>query len=329
MKKASKKNVLEYNRAPELYFRVGLRHAGRQMYKNALRFLNEAASKEPYNADYQFNLACVLSELGETESSSEIFLSIVRNIDPTFSECYFGVACNFFDMGDYKKARDYFEKYILMDCDGELVDEAYDILQYLKLYGDPGEAEAKKGRTLERITSQAWKLLEAGEPGKAVKKLEKAIEENPAAVLQRIMLSVALHLAGEHERAGLLAGSALKLDGEKLLTHFVLGLIYASCKNDELYSKKMKEIRKLPPEHEAVFAADRELFLKLTGLDGNLPEEARTALLEAMDAKAPTEGPSECGSEGGGAVIPLSKKRLTSPPKQRSKKAKTAKKKEK
>ena len=103
-----------------------------------LKYLEKAVVTEPFNADFQFNYACVLAELKESKKSNLTLMNILKNIDPTLTECYFGIGCNYFDIGSLKKAKEYFEKYIYFDPTGQFVDEAYDIIYYLQIYENVG-----------------------------------------------------------------------------------------------------------------------------------------------------------------------------------------------
>ena len=110
MKNKIERKIVKYRRDAELYFRVGTKYVDRRCFSSALKFISTAVEMEPFNADYKFNLACVLAELKDTKKSNTILKDILKNIDPTLSECYFGIGCNYFDMGSLKKAKEYFEK---------------------------------------------------------------------------------------------------------------------------------------------------------------------------------------------------------------------------
>lgn len=282
MKKVYKKNVLKYKRDPELYFRVGLRHASRQMYGNALKFLNEAAEKEPYNSDYQFNLACVLAELREVDRSNRIFMNIIINIDPTFAECYFGIACNYFDTGNFKKAREYFERYILMDSEGDLIEEAYDVLNYLKLYNDVG-TDSKRERVFRHLSNEARKLLFDGQYEKAGAKLEKALEINPDATYERILLSMASYRQRNTAKAISLARSSLMIEKDDMLAHLMLSLYHASSGERDLFDKELFEIENTKILSMDYYYFAKAEYLNLLALDDLVCDADRKRISEAMD----------------------------------------------
>ena len=124
---------MPFERDSEFYFKAGLKHAYKKSYEKALKYLNTANSLERFNLDYLFNLAGIYAECGQIEKSNEVLKEIFLNIDPTISECYFGIACNYYDLEDYDRAVEYFEKYIKFDPDGEYAEDVNGVLFYLKL----------------------------------------------------------------------------------------------------------------------------------------------------------------------------------------------------
>lgn len=242
MKENKAKNVVSYRRNSEIFFRIGLRYASERKFEAALKFLSKAVEKEPFNADYQMNLACVLTELHDIEKSNRVLLEIIKNIDPTLAECYFGLACNYFDVGDFKKAREYLEKYIYYDQEGCYSDEAYDILYYLQIYGGAG-GDSRKNRMISRLEAEGKKLLESGNYIKAIAKFEKIVEFDPEIISARNNLSLTYFLSGEVDKAISLAKSVLKLDPDNVSAHCNLVLFYVRDK--KLYRKQLEVLSKL------------------------------------------------------------------------------------
>ncbi len=149
MTKEKRENILLFRHDAELFFRVGIRYANREMFDLALKYFKKAIEAEPDNSDYQFNYGCVLAELKQIKESNSVLMNILRNIDPTLSECFFGIGCNYFEMGNLKRAKKYFEKYVDFDNEGEFAEEAHDILYYLEFYekmdSDKADLENKAG----------------------------------------------------------------------------------------------------------------------------------------------------------------------------------------
>ncbi len=237
-------NLAAVRNDPEFYFRIGQKYVKRKCLTTALKFIKKAVNIEPYNADYQFNYACLLAELKQPEKSNRILLDILKNIDPTFTECYFGIGCNYFDMADFKKAREYFEKYLYFDPEGQFAEEAYDVLCYLKFYGE-GEPEKQENNSIARLIAEGKQFLNQGLYEKACLSLEKAIEIYPELISARNDLSLAYFYCGECEKAISIAKSVLLLDPENVHALCNLANFYHHMERTELLSKHVKALENL------------------------------------------------------------------------------------
>jgi tetratricopeptide (TPR) repeat protein len=158
MKNSNIKKILPYRRNSGFFFKAGIKYAEKKLFHKAVKFLGRAVEMEPFNLDYKFNFAGVLAELREYEKSNDILLDIIKNIDPTLTECYFGLGCNYFDTGDLKRAKEYFEKYIYFDPQGQFVEEVQDILSYLQVHSNVGmDRKLTKGSIRKHVKN--WKRL--------------------------------------------------------------------------------------------------------------------------------------------------------------------------
>ena len=255
MKKKKVSGIIPFKQDAELFFRIGVKYANKKMFNDSLRFFDKAVKLEPFNADYQFNRACVLAEIKEIKKSNDALLNILKNIDPTMTDCYFGIGCNFFDVGNLKKAKEYFEKYIYFEPNGQFVDETYDILYYLQVYDDVGPGRNRNKQFL-RLTKEGKDLLKAGLFLEACAKLEKAIEIDPEAKPPRNDLSIALFCAGEEDKAISVAKSVLKLEPKNVIANCNLLLFFASARKLKEYNEQLKVVASLE-------ISDKEHFIKL------------------------------------------------------------------
>jgi len=276
-----KKKVVAFRYDPDLFHRAGTRLAYRKRFADALRYLNKAVDMEPFNADYKFNLACVLAELKETEKSTEILADIIKNIDPTFGECYFGMGCNYFDIGNFKKSREYFEKYIYYDPDGQFVDEAYDILYYLQIYD--AEFNFKRSRIISKLILQGKKLLDEGLYKKACLKLEKAVEIDPEMIVPRNYLALSCYLSGEVERAICLARSVLKLEADNAVAHCNLALFFAGKGCMDLYYRQLKILSKIKIKNKENCLCEMKQFLKVASNDKKTSKSLKADIVGALN----------------------------------------------
>jgi len=132
--KGKTKDIALLRQDPEFFFRLGMKYANKKMFDKAYKFMKNAVEMKPSDSDYQFNFACILAELKETEKSNRVLRKILKSIDSSFYECYFCMGCNYFDLGKIGRAKEYFKRYMCLDPNGPFADEAYEIIHYLQVY---------------------------------------------------------------------------------------------------------------------------------------------------------------------------------------------------
>ncbi len=198
-----KNNLLsidEYRNNPEFYFYKGLRCANKRNLSEAYKHLVKASELSPENMEYKFNIACFLSEMQRPREANRIFMDILLHYDPTMYDCYFGMGCNSFELGDMKKAAEYFEKYIYFDSDGEFSEEVSEMIVYLKLYNDI-TGDNRFLRLSQTNLKKAHKSLLNNKTDQAVSELYKAIAFNPMNTDARNLLILIMLEQQNYKRA--------------------------------------------------------------------------------------------------------------------------------
>lgn len=257
-----KEKVISYERSAELFFKAGLKYADRKQYDKALKLLNRAVQIEPFKSDYLFNLATIYAELRETDKSNAILVRILRDIDPTLTECYFAIGCNYFDSNNLKKAGEYFEKYVTYDPYGMFTEEAYDILYYIKFYENfPYRKRKRKSPT--KLLQEGKKLLAEMRFDEATAKLEEALEEEPRAVEARNDLAVACFLSGDLKRAISLEKSVLILQPENMFSLCNLAVLYSYGRNTEQVKEQINLLTGLNVDYKSQFQELTEMYRNL------------------------------------------------------------------
>lgn len=150
MRDNKKKKILPYKTSAELYYKIGLKYEDEKKYLKALEYFIKAAKLQPFNADYQLNIAGVLTEIGDYKESNRVLAGILKNIDDSLTECYFCMACNYFDLGEFKKAASYFKKYIELNPDGYFIEEASNAIYYIELYDGQWDSCVKEENTCNK-----------------------------------------------------------------------------------------------------------------------------------------------------------------------------------
>ncbi|HHW00153.1 MAG TPA: tetratricopeptide repeat protein [Clostridiaceae bacterium] len=274
--------VLAYRRDAEINYKVGIKYARKHQYEDAIKFLGTAARKEPFNAEYQFNYACILAELREIKKSNNIFKWILRNIDPTISECYFAIACNYYEMDNLTKTKEYLDKYLQFGCEGEFFEEAKEIIYY---FDEVLGISKRNSKSASVLTAEGEELIDKGDYRKARTKLEKAVDAEPRFIAARNGLSIACFHCGQIDRAISIAKSVLMLDSQNIQAICNLALFYA-CKYDfKSYSKQIKILKELDINSEKDFSADMKQFLKTVLRDTDVEECFKMKIVNVLQLK--------------------------------------------
>ncbi len=228
-----KNNILsisEYRNNPEFYFSKGLRLANKKNLSEAYRNLTKALVLEPDNSEYKFNMACFLSELQRPREANRLFNDILVNFDPTMFDCFFGLGCNSFEVGNNEKAAEYFDKYLYFDAEGEFSYEISEMAFYLKLYSEISHNN-KFLKTSAINLKKAQKYLQENNSEKAAGCLYKAIQANPLNLEARNLLTLVLMEKQQFIRAEYINSTVNIIDNEN---------IWGNCLNIYLLSRSKK-----------------------------------------------------------------------------------------
>jgi tetratricopeptide (TPR) repeat protein len=255
--KKAENNILDFYRDHEFLFKVALKHALKKNFDSALKYVDKAIQFDVHNADYLFNKACILVEKREIEESIDILNRIIWQIDPTYTECYFGLGCNYYESGDYAKAFMCFEKYISAAEDGDFIEDAYDILLFMQFSCENGDIQIDKSLMNKiknpnsyrkhsfKLDEEGSRLLYSGKYVEAIKKLEKSIQNYPEITSARVRLSMAYYMTGNAELAKCLADSVLKIQKSNYLARLCLAFYYSEDGQTDMSEQMLKWLEKV------------------------------------------------------------------------------------
>ncbi|MGZ4163422.1 MAG: tetratricopeptide repeat protein, partial [Tumebacillaceae bacterium] len=124
-------NVIPFQVDAAFFFERAVHYLDRHDLKNAVKNFRKAVEYEPDNPVNHCNLAGVLSELGDFEESNIILNKILQDIDPDMVECYFYMANNYANLGQYDLAEEYVARYLELDPKGEFSADAGEMMDIL------------------------------------------------------------------------------------------------------------------------------------------------------------------------------------------------------
>ena len=241
--------IIAFERGAEFYFDLGYKYIQRGNLKTALRYIEKSVQLKPYDSFIQFNYAGLLAELGELDRSTEVLVKIVKELDPDYLECYFGLGCNYLQMQKIKKSAEYFSKYLEKDPDGEFAEEAEDLLEMLTMIKDANNnLDDEELEKIYKVEEEAISHLEKREYDKAAEKFETVVQMLPNAIPARNNLSLAYYYLGYLDKAIELAREVLTYEENNIHANCNLAIFYNKQGVVSWVEKQIRIIKKVNTE---------------------------------------------------------------------------------
>ncbi len=213
--------VIPFKQDAEFYLKRGAKDAEKNDLLNALINYRKALSIDPNDGDTVIAVAEILSQMQRFEESNRMLFLLMSMGEPT-TECYFGLACNYFGMREFSYAEESLENYLNADPDGFFAADAEDLLDLLD--DDDAMAETTGLSTDEDYdTCDASRIarhyMDAGQYRQAIETLEKHLETYPDSVSALNQLCLAWYCAGDRKKAMAHCEAALAKAPENIPAH--------------------------------------------------------------------------------------------------------------
>uniref|UniRef100_UPI00403F62D9 tetratricopeptide repeat protein n=1 Tax=Paenibacillus sp. FSL W8-0186 TaxID=2921709 RepID=UPI00403F62D9 len=271
-------NVLRLSMDANFFFERAVSSLDRNRYDKALKYFRKAVEYEPGNPVNHCNMAGILSEMGDYEASNAVLSAILRDIDPSLTECYFYMANNYANMEQFEAAEEALITYLQEDEGGQFLAEAEEMLDLLQ-YELERPAKLKRIKAREGMIEHelARELLEEGKFAQAVKLLEEIVEQHPDFLAARNNLALGYYYLGLFPQAmeainGVLERDAGNLHGLCNLAIFLQreghaaeldrlrGLLRAVAPFHQEHLFKLATTMGILGEHEAAYTHFRRLL---------------------------------------------------------------------
>lgn len=224
-------------------------------YDKALKYFQKALEIEPNNPINQCNLAGIYSELGQYEQSNAILLEVLESSDPQMTECYFYMANNYFNLGQYELAEEAVVRYLECDEHGHYLEESeemiemlsYELQRPIKITG----IKCKKGAFEHEL---ARGMMERGQMEEATKLLERITADYPDFLAANNNLALAYLYNGRVDLAFSLIDKILRQDPGNVHALCNLAVFYQTIERPDAYEPLLETLRKTyPVETEQVY----------------------------------------------------------------------------
>lgn len=251
-------NVIPLHLNAEFYFQRGMQSLDRYHYDKALRYFRRAVETEPDNAVHHINLAGVLSETGDFESSNEILSYVMESLDPHLTECHFYMANNYLNMDLLEESEQSLLRYLELDEQGLYLDEAEEMLELLSMeLGRPIEVKTIRSRAVLFEHEQARGMLEEGRFAEAMMVLERLTRQHPDFLAARNNLSLAYYYMGHLDEAVEIVEEVLEEDPGNLHAMCNLAILKLQLEHyaeADLLVRRLKKLAPLNPEQSLKLA---------------------------------------------------------------------------
>lgn len=245
MRKKRGSKVIPFKQDGEFFYRRARKYMSDNNFFEALSYYTKAVEMEPDNPEYLLDLAEAFTETDNFEESNQILLGLIQQGEEV-SECFFGLGCNFMGMQEYAKAQESFLKYLQLDPEGIYAEDANEILDML----EEGEYEEdfSEAPHFIKAATKGKQYLDRHDVRRAIRSLEKALQEDPKPTFVRNNLALAYFLNGEKERAISLSEKVLADDANNLHALCNLSLFHQSEGQLKSAQRYMDVAEKLKPD---------------------------------------------------------------------------------
>ncbi|MFC4303938.1 tetratricopeptide repeat protein [Cohnella boryungensis] len=237
------------------FFERAVQSLDRYHYDKALKYFRRAVEYEPENPVNHCNMAGILSEMGRYEESNVILRSVLDQIDPAMTECYYYLANNYANMELFEAAEDALVRYLENDVEGQFLEESDELLDLLNYeLNRPTKLATIKAKENIYAHDKARELLEAGRFAEAVKMLEEIIARKPDFLAARNNLGLAYYYMGLFEKSVATISEVLATEPGNLHALCNLAIFYQHSNQRELLDSLVRKLNKTVPFHpEHVF----------------------------------------------------------------------------
>lgn len=132
MMSVKNKNVLAFNKDDKFYYQRAMRLIDNMEYIRGIKMLKAAIALQPDNIEYRMDLCEALSDIGYYAKSIEEVIRIIVKSNEIDPKCYYLLGYNYYELGEYIKALNMFERYLAIMPDGDLSEDVIEFLENIE-----------------------------------------------------------------------------------------------------------------------------------------------------------------------------------------------------
>lgn len=235
-----KGKVISLNPTSSMYFKIGIKHYEKGEVELAIKRLMKALELDNKNVEIKFNLAGLLAQVGDFETSNKLLSELTKD-SPEFYDSLFGLGCNFFEMGKFKEAKNFLKRYVKLSNNIEFKEAAEDLIDFIESQ-EEFEKEQKEIEKYSKLLERGNFLLESGRYEDAMKYFKMILAKDDSVLAARNNLSLAYFYMGDVQRAIEEAKKVLQIDKYNVYANCNLAFFYSSIGKEREMKRHLKAV---------------------------------------------------------------------------------------
>ncbi len=235
-----KGKVISLNPTSSMYFKIGIKHYEKGEVELAIKRLMKALELDNKNVEIKFNLAGLLAQVGDFETSNKLLSELTKD-SPEFYDSLFGLGCNFFEMGKFKEAKNFLKRYVKLSNNIEFKETAEDLIDFIESQ-EEFEKEQKEIEKYSKLLERGNFLLESGRYEDAMKYFKMILAKDDSVLAARNNLSLAYFYMGDIQKAIEEAKKVLQIDKYNVYANCNLAFFYSSIGKEREMKRHLKVV---------------------------------------------------------------------------------------
>jgi tetratricopeptide (TPR) repeat protein len=229
--------IVPFSRSAAYLYQRAAKNRREGHLMDALELMRRALEKDPENPQYEMDLAQILCELGSYVQSNGLLSDMIAR-DDSLTECYFGMACNFYGMNDADSAYKALMCFLSEDPQAADRQEVGELLHSLFIARTMMSRKTRRGARAARLAEKGLVLLRLGNPIEGEQLLKRSLSVSPRQSETRAVLALCLTMRGERDGALREIARALRPARPPMRTLCIAAQIYHMMQ-DHPKAKKM------------------------------------------------------------------------------------------
>ncbi len=192
--------VVPFSRSAAYLYQRAVKNRREGHLLDALELTRRALEKDPGNVDYELDLAQVLCELGCYVQSNRVLTRMLAQ-DSSLSECYFGIACNFYGMNSADDAYKSLMCFLSEDPQGAGRQEVGELLHNLFVARTLTGHKSRRRARASKLAQKGMQMIRSGDLAAGEQALRRSLKISPRHSQTRAVLAMCLQMRGDSEGA--------------------------------------------------------------------------------------------------------------------------------